>query len=246
MVWAGPLVASAPVALIDADHLPRGEEKARAVRGMFDAIAPRYDLLNRLLTFGLDIRWRRLAVESLRLPPGSRVLDLACGTGDLCRMIEDSGALAIGVDVSAGMLEAARTEVPLVQADVLRLPFPACSADGVTCGFALRNLVELPAFFTEMARVTRPGGRIALLEVAEPANAALRWGHRVYFGRVVPAVGGLVSDRSAYRYLPRSMEYLPPPAELVAELRRAGFVGVEHRALNSGIAQLLLAVRDEG
>lgn len=234
------------MALIDADHLPRGDDKVLAVRRMFDAIAPRYDLLNRLLTMGMDVRWRRLAVDLLRLPPGSRVVDLACGTGDLCRLLDERGHRTVGVDSSRGMLAATRTGAPLVEADVLSLPLPRSSVDGVTCGFALRNLVDLPAFFAELARVTRSGGRVALLEVAVPANPVMRWGHSFYFGRVVPAVGGVVSDRSAYRYLPRSMEYLPPPAELVSELRRAGFVGVERRALSSGIAQLLVATRDEG
>jgi demethylmenaquinone methyltransferase/2-methoxy-6-polyprenyl-1,4-benzoquinol methylase len=126
----------------------------------------------------------------------------------------------------------------------LRLPVPSGSVDGITCGFALRNLVDLAPFIGELARVVRPGGRIALLEVAEPPNALLRAGHALYFGRVVPVVGGILSDRSAYRYLPKSVAYLPPPVEMVSMLRRAGFVGVERILLTTGIAQLLVATRD--
>src|SRR5262245_21473265 len=138
--------------------LPKGDEKVTAVRGMFDAIAPRYDLVNRIMTFGLDVRWRRLAVRSLTLRAGSRVLDLACGTGDLCRELAAAGLAPIGVDLSFGMLAAARTSAPLVEGDALRLPVPAGVVDGATCGFALRNLVSLPPLFAELARVLRPGG----------------------------------------------------------------------------------------
>src|SRR5690606_2509189 len=127
------------------------------------------------------------------------VLDLAAGTGDLCRMLDDARLRPIGMDLSYGMLAAARTEAPLVQADALRLPIADGSVDGVTCGFALRNFRELGPFFSEIARVTRPGGRIALLEVAEPANPVLRFGHGIYFGKVVPLIGGMLSDRSAYQ-----------------------------------------------
>ncbi len=226
---------------MDTNDLPRGEEKARAVQEMFDRIAPRYDLVNRVMTFGLDVRWRRLAVESLRLPPRGLVADLACGTGDLCREVERSGGRAIGFDYSGGMLRAARTSAPLVQADILRLPLRSDSIDGVTCGFALRNVVDLGALFDEMARVLRPGGRIALLEVDRPRSRALRFGHDIYFNRVVPMIGGLLSDRSAYRYLPRSAEYLPPQGDLATMLRDVGFCRVGFRPLGLGAAQLVTA-----
>src|SRR3954469_18603574 len=126
--------------------LPRGDQKVAAVRAMFDTIAPRYDLVNRLMTFRMDVGWRRRAVTALGLPPRSRILDLAAGTGDLCRELERAGYRATGVDLSAAMLRAARTPAPLVQADVLRLPAPDATADGATCGFALRNFVDLRAF----------------------------------------------------------------------------------------------------
>lgn len=234
--------------------LPHGEEKVRAVRSMFDAIAPRYELVNRVMTFGMDRGWRRRAVAALGLAAGSRVVDVACGTGDLCRVLAAAGHRPVGVDLSFGMLAAAGPSagdgsagtaagVPLVQADGLRLPLPDRGVDGATCGFALRNLVALPPFLAELARVVRPGGRIALLEVAEPERPLLRAGHRVYFGHVVPRIGALLSDKAAYRYLPRSVAYLPPPPELVGMVRDAGFADAERRLLSGGIVQLLLGTR---
>ena len=225
--------------------LPTGEAKAAAVRSMFDAIAPRYDLVNRIMTFRLDVRWRKQTVRSLGLPTGAVVLDLACGTGDLCRELAKGGYRPIGADLSFGMLAAARTDAPLLQADALRLPSPDGRVDGVTCGFALRNFIDLGAFLDELGRVVRPGGRIALLEVAEPENRVLRRGHAFYFGKIVPRIGGLLSDGDAYRYLPQSVAYLPDPADLVALVRRAGFADAERRLLSGGIAQLLVGTRDD-
>jgi demethylmenaquinone methyltransferase/2-methoxy-6-polyprenyl-1,4-benzoquinol methylase len=225
------------------EELPTGEAKVRAVRGMFDAIAPRYDLVNRVMTFGLDRGWRRRAVRALGLAPASVVLDLAAGTGDLCRDLQAAGHRPVGVDLSWGMLAAARTTAPLVQADVTRLPVPDAGVDGATCGFALRNLADLDAFLAELARAVRPGGRVSVLEVAEPSSALLRWGHGVYFGKVVPRIGGLLSDRSAYRYLPRSVAYLPPPEELLRRFGAAGFTATTRSPLGGGAAQLLVATR---
>ena len=228
---------------IDPDRLPQGDEKRAAVRSMFDTIAPRYDLVNRVMTFRMDVGWRKRTVRALGVDGGSRVADLACGTGDLCRELVVHGLRPIGFDLSYGMLASARTGAPLVQADALRLPVPDGSLDGVTCGFALRNLVDLHGFFVELARATRPGGRIALLEVAEPPNPVLRFGHGVYFGRVVPLVGGLLSDPAAYRYLPRSVAYLPPPDVMLGQLAAAGFTAVDRQLLSTGIAQLVTATR---
>lgn len=213
------------------------------MRSMFDAIAPRYDLVNRIMTFRMDVGWRRRTIADLRLPQGSTILDLACGTGDLCRMLAGAGHQPVGMDLSYGMLAAARTEAPLAQGDALRLPVPDGSVDGVTCGFALRNFRELGPFFDELARVTRPAGRIALLEVAEPANPLLRFGHGIYFGKVVPRIGGLLSDPAAYRYLPKSVAYLPEPDEMLAMLADAGFLEVKRELLSVGIAQLITATR---
>ncbi|MAZ81649.1 MAG: ubiquinone biosynthesis methyltransferase UbiE, partial [Actinobacteria bacterium] len=223
--------------------LPEGEAKATAVQSMFDAIAPRYDLVNRIITFRLDMRWRRRTVRRLDLPDGSVVLDLACGTGDLCRDLERAGLAPIGMDISWGMLAAARTGAPLVHGDALRLPVADSAADGVTCGFALRNLTGLEPFFAEVARALRPGGRIAILEVDSPSNPLLRLGHGLYFGRVVPFIGGLLSDRDAYRYLPRSVAYLPSEKDLLATIASAGFVDVAKERCSGGVAQLLTATR---
>ena len=225
------------------EQLPEGEEKVQAVRSMFDTIAPRYDLVNRVMTFRMDVGWRRRTVRDLRLPAGSLVADLACGTGDFCRELQSQGLRPVGFDLSFGMLSAARTDAPLAEADILRLPVPDGCLDGVTCGFALRNLVELEGFFVELARAVRPGGRIALLDVSIPPNPVLRWGHSIYFGRVVPMVGGVLSDPTAYRYLPKSVAYLPEPEVMLGMLRDAGFDDVRRDLLTTGISQLLTATR---
>lgn len=210
---------------------------------MFDAIAPRYDLVNRVLTFGMDSGWRRLTIERLALPEGSLVLDVACGTGDLCRELRKSKLRSVGFDMSAGMLHAARTTAPLVLADALNLPVGDGSADGITCGFALRNVKGLPELFKEFARVLRPGGRVALLEVAEPKAKIVKLGHHVYFHKVVPIIGGLISDKKAYSYLPRSTAYLPTPEELLELVRSAGFNSIERKMLGMGAAQLITGTR---
>ena len=227
----------------DRDDLPTGDDKVHAVRDMFDAIAPRYDLVNRIMTFRLDVGWRRRAVRALGLAGGSVVLDLASGTGDLCVDLARAGLRPVSVDLSFGMLSADRSGAPRVQGDVLRLPFPDRSVDGVACGFALRNFVDLGRFFHELARVVRPGGRIALLDVATPANPVLRAGHSVYVGKVVPRVGALLSDGAAYRYLPRSVAYLPEPEAMMATLAAAGFPGARRVLLSGGITQLLTGTR---
>jgi demethylmenaquinone methyltransferase/2-methoxy-6-polyprenyl-1,4-benzoquinol methylase len=227
----------------DTETLPQGEQKVAAVQQMFDAIAPRYDLVNRIMTFRLDTRWRRIAVRSLRLPAGSTVLDLASGTGDLCIDLERAGLRPLSADLSFGMLANDRSGAPRMQADILRLPVPDGAVDGVTCGFALRNLVDLPAFFTELGRVVRPGGRIALLDVGIPHNPVIRFGNNIYFGKVVPKIGGLLSDGPAYRYLPKSVAYLPAKEQMLADLRAAGFGDAVHRQLSGGLTQLMVGTR---
>ena len=227
----------------DTESLPTGDRKATAVRQMFDAIAPRYDLVNRIMTFRLDMRWRRRTVGALRLDKGARVLDLASGTGDLCRELERQGYSPLSFDFSYGMLAADTSRAPRTQADALVLPVRPGSVDGVTCGFALRNFVELPAFFAELSRVVRNGGRIALLDVSVPSNPLVRAVNAVYFGRIVPRIGALFSDGAAYRYLPRSVSYLPPAAELCRMLAAASFADVRHEQLSGGLVQLLTATR---
>ena len=213
------------------------------MRTMFDKIAPRYDLVNRIMTFGLDRQWRTQAVSGLDLVPGSVVVDLACGTGDLCRELAGASLNPIGVDLSLGMLRHARTVAPLVQADATSLPLHDESVDGAVSGFALRNFVGLPPVFSELARVIRPGGRLALLDVATPSRPVLRTGHAVYFGHIVPRIGGLLSDAAASRYLPKSVAYLPEPEEMLSMLEQAGFGAVRRRPLSGGITQLITATR---
>ena len=223
--------------------LPEGEEKRVAVRSLFDTISGRYDLVNRVMTLGMDVGWRRRAVRELRLPGQALVLDLACGTGDLCTELSRAGYRAVGFDFSHGMLAAATTSAPLVEADILRLPLSDGSADGVTCGFALRNVVDLEAFFAELGRVVRLGGRVALLDVSEPEGRVMRAGHGVYFRHVVPRIGGMLSNREAYAYLPRSMAYLPSPPEMLRMLGEAGFPDASRLQLSGGIAQLVVGTR---
>ena len=226
-----------------AAELPVGERTAQAVEEMFDRIAPRYELVNRVMTLGLAAGWRRRAVRELRLAPGARVVDLGCGTGDLCRLLERAQLGAVGIDMAAGMLARAHTSAALVRGDALKLPFRDGSVDGAISGFALRNVVDIPACFAEAARVIRPGGRAVFLEVSEPPNPVLRELHALYFRRVVPLIGGLLSDAGAYRYLPRSTAYLPTPSALVALLGDAGFTRCRRIALGAGAAQLVIGTR---
>lgn len=227
----------------DTPDLPQGDAKAKVVQNMFDAIAPRYDLVNRIMTFRLDTRWRKIAVRKLALSRGARVLDLASGTGDLCINLRKAGLHPLSFDMSFGMLAADHSNAPRVQADILRLPIATQSVDGVTCGFALRNLVDLNVFFHEIARVTKSGGRIALLDVSTPKNPLIRWGNSLYFGKVVPRIGGLLSNRAAYNYLPKSVAYLPAPEKLVDMLQQAGFEHVRHEQLSGGLTQLMHATK---
>ena len=213
------------------------------VRNMFDAIAPRYDLVNRIMTFRLDTRWRRRAVRDLALPANSTVLDLASGTGDLCIDLRRAQLRPISIDLSFGMLSNDRSNAPRAQADILRLPMPSQSVDGIICGFALRNLVDLDVFFAECARVIRPGGRISLLDVGVPHNPLVRFGNNIYFGKIIPKIGALLSDAAAYRYLPRSIAYLPDRSVLVAQLQRAGFADAIHTQLSGGLTQLMVGTR---
>lgn len=224
------------------DALPTQDEKHGAVRAMFDRIAPRYDVMNRLMTAGLDQRWRRESLDAISVGADDVVIDLACGTGDLAELCAARGASVIGVDFAGEMLRGAKrrgVDAVFVQGDGTRLPLVSDTATVAVCGFALRNFVALEPVFAELARVLRPGGRIALLDVDRPSQPIIRAGHSFYFDRVVPFVGGLLSDRAAYRYLPQSTVYLPPPPELCAALSKAGFAKVQHRHMLLGSVQLL-------
>jgi demethylmenaquinone methyltransferase/2-methoxy-6-polyprenyl-1,4-benzoquinol methylase len=229
--------------------LPPDHEKRAAVRTMFERIAPRYDLLNRLLTGGLDQRWRRVALGVAGVGAGDRVLDLACGTGDLSEQAALLGARVVGIDFAGEMLRGARRrgiEVGFVQGDAEALPLPDASVDVVSCGFALRNFASLDTALDEVVRVLRPGGRIALLEVDRPDTAWIGAAHSFYFDRVVPAIGGLLSDREVYRYLPESTTYLPSAQRFQEMLAARGLVRVERRRFLLGAAQLWTGRREGG
>jgi demethylmenaquinone methyltransferase / 2-methoxy-6-polyprenyl-1,4-benzoquinol methylase len=210
---------------------------------MFDAIAGRYELVNGIVSLGMDRGWRHRCIDRLELPVGSVVLDVACGTGDLSRELDRRLLRPVGVDLSPGMLAHARSPGPLVHGDALFSPFRAAAFDGAVSGFALRNVTDLGVLFVELARVTRPGGRISLLDLAEPEGQLLRLGHRLWTNYAVPLVGSALSDSAAYRYLPRSFAYLPPASRVVELLEQAGFGAVEHELLSGGISQLYVATR---
>lgn len=209
---------------------------------MFDRIAPRYDLINHLMTGGLDVLWRRRAVRELRLPRGALVADLACGTGEFCRVLGRAGYRSIGVDSSAGMLARAHGAESFVRADILDLPLAGASVDGVTSGFALRNVTDIPRSAAEMARVVRAGGRMAVLDLAE-RRPVTGWIRSTWVDVVIPRLGALLSDRDAYRYLPASTAYLPDGDSLLAIFRDAGFPDVRRLLLGMGTVQLLVGTR---
>lgn len=224
--------------------LPAGTEKRVAVESMFDRLAPGYDRMNRVISLGLDKRWRARTVHALGVPAGARVLDLACGTGDLCRDLATTGRVPVGVDVSAGMLAAAHVDAALVRGDAERLPFADASLDGVVCGFALRNFVDLENVLAECARVLCAGGRIAALDAAVPEHLVLRAGNAIWFRGAVPVLGRLLTgDADSYRYLPKSTAYLPAPERLVEMFRAAGFSDVQRTTMTGGSVQLLTGAR---
>lgn len=211
---------------------------------MFDRITPVYDVMNRVMTAGLDRRWRRLTAEAA-VRPGDRVLDACCGTGDLALAAERAGGTVTGLDFSERMLERARTKsttVEWVQGDVTALPFADGSFDAVTVGFGIRNVPDLEAGLAELARVLRPGGRLGVLEITQP-RGALRPFFGVWFDRVVPALGRVLPGGAAYTYLPASVRRFPGPADIAAALERAGFEAIEWRLLAGGIVAVHTGTR---
>ncbi|MGH8987024.1 MAG: ubiquinone/menaquinone biosynthesis methyltransferase [Acidimicrobiales bacterium] len=226
-----------------ATSLPAGREKSVRVRSMFDAIAPRYDRVNRIISLGLDGHWRRRAVRALALAPGSAVLDLGCGTGALGVIARQFGYRVVGIDVSPGMLAARSSRSAVALGDAAALPFATGSFDGVLCAYALRNFTHLDASLAEAARVVRPGGRVSLLEVATPPHRLVRAGHSLWFRHVVPVIGAALSDRDAYRWLPDSVAYLPEEGELRELLRRSGFATVGCQLLQGGLSQIVTGTR---
>jgi demethylmenaquinone methyltransferase/2-methoxy-6-polyprenyl-1,4-benzoquinol methylase len=216
-----------------------GTLPAEGVRRMFDRIAPVYDAMNRVMTAGLDRRWRRITVEEA-VRPGDRVLDACCGTGDLAIAARRRGAEVTGLDFSAPMLERARRKAPeveWVQGDMLALPFDDSSFDAVTVGFGVRNVTDLEAGLRELRRVLRAGGRVGILEITTP-RGWLRPFYRLWFDRLVPLLGRVLPGGAAYTYLPASVRRFPPPEALSALLERSGFAAVRFRLFAGGIVAL--------
>ncbi len=223
----------------------------RRIAEMFDRISPRYDLLNRVLSFGTDLSWRRRAVAAARLGPGERALDVGVGTGDLSAgllALSDPTARVVGVDVAPRMLAVSRrrlarygTRYRAVVGSATSLPLPDVSVERIVTGFTVRNVSDLARTFADFRRVLRPGGRAVILELSHPVRpvAPFYWW---YFERVAPLVAvALGGDREAYRYLPRSLRAFPPADRITALLRDAGFARVRAERLTLGIAALHVA-----
>jgi demethylmenaquinone methyltransferase / 2-methoxy-6-polyprenyl-1,4-benzoquinol methylase len=212
------------------------------VRSMFDRIAGVYDPMNRLMTAGLDRRWRLETARAV-VQPGNRVLDACCGTGDLAIAARREGGQVTGVDFSERMLERARRkspEIEWVQGDVMALPFDDASFDSVTVGFGVRNVADLEEGLRELRRVLRPGGKLGVLEITRPGGL-LRPFFRLWFDVLVPLAGKVLPGGAAYTYLPASVRRFPGPEDLAGAMRRAGFGSVEWRLLAGGIVALHVA-----
>lgn len=219
---------------------------------MFSSIAPRYDLLNHLLSMGTDILWREHSVKELgrRCPNPRLILDAACGTGDMALTLRKQFPQAhiTGLDFARPMLERAqqkdqRSRIAWIEGDGMNLPFPDGAFDLVTIAFGIRNMVSLEGALREFHRVLKPGGRLAVLEFTEPENALIRSVYQPYFLHVLPRVGALLSQRSAYRYLPHSVMHFPARRALAGMFRDAGFVRVSHGLLHFGVAALHIGLK---
>ena len=216
------------------------------VRAMFDRIARVYDLMNSVMTAGMHHRWRERAADLARVSPGSRALDVATGTGDLAIELAGRGAEVTGLDFAEQMLELARGKAPgieWVQGNALELPYGDGEFDAVTVGFGARNFSDLGRGLAEMARVTRPGGRVVVLEITTPQKPPLSWFFRLWFDRLVPALGRVAGDPEAYTYLPSSVRRFPAPHELAAEMAAAGLEDVRWVLTAGGIIAIHAGVR---
>jgi len=216
-----------------------GRLPAESVRAMFDRIAPVYDAMNRMMTAGLDRRWRRITAQSV-VRPGDVVLDACCGTGDLAIADARAGGRVTGLDFSERMLERARRKAPglgWVSGDMLALPFADASFDAATVGFGVRNVDDLARGLAELRRILRAGGRLGILEITRPRGALAPF-YRLWFDGVVPLVGKLLPGGSAYTYLPASVRRFPGPEELAELIAAAGFTDVRYRTFAGGIVAL--------
>ena len=221
-----------------------GKLEPESVRGMFDRIAPVYDVMNHVMTAGLDRRWRKLAAREV-VWPGDRVLDACCGTGDLAVEAERRGGRVVGLDFSEKMLERARPKsgaIEWVQGDALALPFGDGEFDAATVGFGVRNLADLEAGLRELGRVLRPGGKLAVLEITRP-RGLLKPFFRLWFDVLVPLAGRILPGGKAYTYLPASVRRFPGPEDLTALLEKAGFSDVTFRLLGGGSVALHVGVK---
>ncbi len=210
-----------------------------AVRAMFDRIAPVYDAMNRVMTAGLDQRWRRITARSV-VRPGDRVLDGACGTGDLAIADLEAGGVVTGLDFSERMLERARRKsavVEWVRGDLTSLPFEDGSFEAATVGFGVRNVEDLERALAELRRVLGGGGRVGILEITRPTGP-LRLFYGLWFDRIVPLLGKVLPGGAAYAYLPASVRRFPGPEDIAEQLRRAGFEQVRYRTFAGGIVAL--------
>jgi demethylmenaquinone methyltransferase/2-methoxy-6-polyprenyl-1,4-benzoquinol methylase len=212
---------------------------------MFDRIADRYDLMNSVMTAGMHHRWRERTADLAHVSPGDSALDVCCGTGDLALELARRvmpGGRVVGLDFSVPMLELAQVKsrngaVPIawMQGNALELPFDEGEFDAATVGFGVRNVVDLERAIAEMARVVRPGGRVAILEITTPLRPPLSWFFAVWFDRIVPLLGTLAGDRDAYTYLPSSVRRFPPAEELAALMHRVGLREIRYLILAGGI-----------
>jgi demethylmenaquinone methyltransferase / 2-methoxy-6-polyprenyl-1,4-benzoquinol methylase len=216
------------------------------VRAMFDRIARIYDRMNSVMTAGMHHRWRERAADLARVGPGSRALDVGTGTGDLAIELARRGASVTGVDFAPAMLEVARGKAPHIafeRGDALALRHGPGEFDAVTVGFGARNFADLDRGLREMARVTRPGGRVVVLEITTPQRPPLSWFFRLWFDRVVPALGRLAGDPDAYAYLPSSVRRFPGPEELARRMGEAGLDDVRWIVTAGGIIALHAGTR---
>ena len=216
------------------------------VRAMFDRIARVYDRMNSVMTAGMHHRWRERAVDLARVSPGSTALDVATGTGDLAVELARRGADVTGMDFAPAMLEIARRKAPglrFEEGDALSLAQPDGSFDAVTVGFGARNFSDLDRGLSEMARVTKPGGRVVVLEITTPQKPPLSWFFRAWFDSVVPRLGRLAGDSDAYTYLPSSVRRFPDPEELAARMAAAGLAEVRWILTAGGIIAIHVGTR---